>query len=69
MFRVSYIDNPTDEILQKGDFKSDKEAYNWIDSQSDKITVLKLLIWSEALQCYRTLEKFKSGRTKKKGKR
>lgn len=58
MFSISYIDNITDEILQKAGFKSDKAAYDWLDCQDNKITPLKLLVWSEAQQCYRTLEKF-----------
>lgn len=58
MFRISYIDNTTDEICQKGGFKSDKAAYDWVDGQGEKITALKLLIWSEAKQCYGTLEEF-----------
>ena len=58
MFRVSYIDNMTDEICHKGNFKSDKAAYDWIDNQGEKITALKLLIWSEARQCYRAIEEF-----------
>lgn len=58
MFRVSYIDNFTNAILQKGNFESDKDAYDWIDSQGEKITALKLLIWSEARQCYRAIEEF-----------
>lgn len=58
MFRVSYINNLTDEILQKGGFESDKAAYDWIDSQGNKIIAIKLLIWSEARQSYREIEKF-----------
>ena len=58
MFSVSFIDNTTDEILHKNGFESDKAAYDWIDSQGNKITALKLLIWSEALQCGRTIEEF-----------
>lgn len=58
MFRVSYINNSTDEICHKGGFKSDKSAYDWVDEQGEKITALKLLIWSEAQQCYRAIEEF-----------
>lgn len=58
MFRVSYIDNFTNEILQKGDFESDEAAYDWINEQDNKITALNLLIWSEARLCYRAIEKF-----------
>ena len=58
MFRVSYINNSTDEICCKGGFDSDKSAYDWVDEQGEKITALKLLIWSEARKCYRAIEEF-----------
>lgn len=55
MFRISYIDNKTDTIQHKGGFTSDKAAYEWLEKQSD-ITPLKLLVWSEYIQSYKTLE-------------
>ena len=51
MFRVSYIDNNTDEILHKT-FKDTKEAETWVIEQGDKITALKLLVWDEYINCY-----------------
>ena len=56
MFRISYI-SESGEILHKAGFKSDKEAYEWIDAHKESVP-LKLLIWSEAQQCFRPLETF-----------
>lgn len=56
MFRVSYIAK-NGEILHKAGFKSDKEAYEWINAH-EEIVPLKLLIWSEAQQCFRAFETF-----------
>ena len=52
MFAVSYIDS-NNRINLKGGFKSDKEAYSWIDAHSD-ITPVKLLVWSDYIDCYDT---------------
>lgn len=52
MWRVSYIEN--DEIKQKGGFNSDKEVEEWISNKTN-IIPLKLLVWSELLQSYRTV--------------
>ena len=57
MFRVSYIDG-NGKISHKGGFKSDKEAYEWMAKQGNKIVPLKLLVWSEEIQCYETLHQF-----------
>lgn len=54
MFRVSYIDN-NNAIAHKGGFNSDAEAYEWIDKQNN-ITPLKLLVWSEEIQCFDTFK-------------
>ena len=56
MWKVSYMDLDDDGIKLKGGFKSDKEADEWI--KSNNIIPLKLLVWSELLQCYRTVEKY-----------
>lgn len=57
MFRVSYIDSKN-RLAHKGGFKTDKAAYAWISQMGASITPLKLLVWSEDLQCYETLHKF-----------
>ena len=56
MFRLSYIDS-NNNIAHKGGFKSDAEAYRWLESQSN-IAPIKLLIWSDELDCYETLKRF-----------
>ena len=50
------MDLEDDGIKLKGGFKSDKEADEWI--RSNNIIPLKLLVWSELLQCYRTVEEY-----------
>lgn len=57
MFRVSYI-NENNEIMHKGGFASDKEAIEWMEAHPETVTPLKLLVWSEYLQCYRTIETY-----------
>lgn len=57
MFCVSYYDK-YGQVSQKGGFKSDKEAYQWVREQGDLIIPLKLLVWSEEIDCYTTLYKF-----------
>ena len=54
MFAISYIDN-NNKIALKGGFKSDKAAYRWIDDNELYITPLKLLFWSDEIDCYDTL--------------
>lgn len=56
MWKVSYMDLEDDGIKSKGGFKSDKEADEWI--RNNNIIPLKLLVWSELLQCYRTVEEY-----------
>lgn len=60
MWRVSYLNLNNDEMEQKGGFNSDKEAMEWLQKEENdkKIIALKLLVWSEYLQSYRTVEKF-----------
>lgn len=60
MWRVSYLNLNNDEIEQKGGFNSDKEAMEWLKKEENnkKIIALKLLVWSEYLQSYRTVEEF-----------
>ena len=61
MWSISYMDLEDDEIKSKGGFKSDKEAIEWMDKQENekKIIALKLLVWSEYLQCCRTVLDFR----------
>ena len=61
MWSVSYMDLEDDEIKSKGGFKSDKEANEWMDKQENekKIIALKLLVWSEYLQCCRAVLDFR----------
>lgn len=57
MFKISYIDKRTNELAHSPTFKSDKEAYQWADAHDSTAVPLRLLIWSEAIQCYRVIEK------------
>lgn len=57
MFRVSYINN-FGQIAHKGGFRSDKEANIWVREQGNEITPLKLLIWSEEIQCYMPISEY-----------
>ena len=58
MWRISYINNQTNEVLQKCGFKTDKEALDWATEEEAKgnICALKLLVWRESIQCYRVVE-------------
>ncbi len=60
MWRISYLNLDNDEIQQKGGFKSDKEAEDWkiLKESEGKIIGLKLLVWSELLQCYRIVYEY-----------
>lgn len=60
MWRISYLDLSNDEIGLKGGFNSDKEAIEWSEKQENerKIIALKLLVWSEYLQCFREVLTF-----------
>ncbi len=54
MFRVIYMDK--NGYGHKGGFKSDKDANNWADAQRNtEITPLRLMVWSEDIQCFRKL--------------
>lgn len=55
MFRVVYLDEKYG-VSHKGGFKTDKEALIWIEI--NHITALKLLMWSEDIQCYKTLYEY-----------
>lgn len=57
MWRVSYLNLKSDEIEVKN-FKNDKEAMDWIDTNDENVIALKLLVWSEYLNCYREVEIF-----------
>lgn len=57
MLKVLYMDLEDGSTKLKGGFKTDKEAGEWIGS-NDNIAPLKLLVWSELLQCYRTVEEY-----------
>lgn len=54
MFKISYLDE-NGKAQIKGGFQSDKVANDWIKEQGDKITAMRLLIWSEQLQCCRSV--------------
>lgn len=58
MWRISYINRETDEYLQKGGFKTDKEALDWakLEERKGNIFALKLLVWRESMQCYGVVE-------------
>lgn len=58
MFRVSYIDNATNEVAHKGGFESTKAARLWVEGQGNKILALHLLVWDEDLGCYSILRGF-----------
>ena len=57
MFKVSYLDG-NGNAQSKGGFQSDKAAYDWIKARGDKITPMRLLVWSEQLQSCRAVEDF-----------
>lgn len=52
MFRVIYL-GENGRISHKGGFASDKAANDWI--KQNHITAVKLTVWSEDIQCFRTL--------------
>ena len=58
MWRVSYIED--DVVKIKSGFKSDKEADEWVCSKEKEkdFVPLKLLVWSELLQCYKVVEEY-----------
>lgn len=58
MWRISYVEG--NSIKTKGGFKSDKEADDWVNAQSSNkdFIALKLLVWSELLQSYRTVYEY-----------
>ena len=60
MWKISYLDLASDGIFLKGGFNSDKDAIEWAEEQenSKKIIALKLLVWSEYIQCYREVLDF-----------
>lgn len=57
MWRISYLNLKNDTVEQKGDFASDKAANDWAMEQEEdrNIIALKLLVWSEMLQCFRSV--------------
>ena len=48
------------KVEQKGGFDNDKDAIEWAEfhEKEDNIVPLKLLVWSEYLQSYRTVLDF-----------
>ena len=60
MWRISYLDLKNDTVGQKGGFASDKAADDWAMEQETtrNIIALKLLVWSEMLQSYRTVYEY-----------
>lgn len=55
MWRISYLNLKNDEIETKGGFASDKQADDWVTNQAENIIPLKLLVWSEMLQSFRSV--------------
>lgn len=55
MWAISYFNLKNDEVELKGGFASDKKADDWAISQAENIIPIKLLVWSEMLQCFRTV--------------
>lgn len=55
MFRVSYIDNKTDEICHKGGFNQVSEAMKWVKEQGDNIMPLKLLVYNDYIDACSTI--------------
>lgn len=68
MFRISYFDE-NGNARQKGGFSSDKAANDWVKAQGDKIAAMRLLIWSEEIQCFRPIANYPAyeGYAKAKG--
>lgn len=52
MWRINYLNLNNDEVEQKGDFNSDKEAIEWIGNNKH-IIALKLLVGANI---YRVIE-------------
>ena len=55
MFRVSYIDNKTEEIYHKSGFNQVSEAMKWVNEQGDNIIPLKLLVYNDYIGCFSTI--------------
>lgn len=57
MFRVSYIDNKTDEINLKSGFNQVSEAIKWVNKQKElnNITPLKLLVYNDYIDACSTI--------------
>lgn len=57
MFRVSYIDNETDEICHKAGFNQVSEAMKWVNEQKslNNITPLKLLVYNDYIDACSTI--------------
>lgn len=54
MFRVIYIDE--NGYGHKGGFKTDKDANDWAAAQQGTAIVpIRLMVWSEEIQCFRKL--------------
>ena len=60
MWRISYLNLNNDNVEQKGGFSNDKAADDWAMEQehAGKIIALKLLVWSEMLQSYRSVYEY-----------
>lgn len=54
MFRISYLDKNGNAQV-KGGFQSDKAANDWVNEQGNRITAMRLLVWSEEIQCCRSV--------------
>lgn len=53
MFRVIYIDK--NGYGHKGGFKTDKDANAWATAQNTAVIPIRLMVWSEEIQCFRKL--------------
>lgn len=60
MWRISFLNLDNEEIGQKGGFASGAEADEWAmrEERDGKIIALKLLVWSEMLQSFRTVYEY-----------
>lgn len=61
MWTVIYLDRE-DNVANKGGFKSDADAFGWINKNHNNIHPLSINVWSELTQQLRSVYKIKNGR-------
>lgn len=61
MWTVIYLDRE-DKVVNKGGFKSDAEAFGWINQNHNNINPLSINVWSELTKQLRSVYKIKNGR-------